>query len=162
MIRFIAVLALSFAGLSWAQNLKTTDPAPESAQRKRLASVTWDVSRGRLVWVVEKGTLEGDEFRVVSSSRYEVSPREAVMEFEKEKRGFAPAEAVALGHLLDILSVYCAESVDWWEDGQGVKLGPNGEEPKREKVHQHQKDRRQTSPGEIAAGLRLAVARTLQ
>jgi hypothetical protein len=161
MFRAMAVLALSFAGLSCAQDQKTSDKVPESAQIKRLASVTWDLSRQRLVWVVEKGTLDGDEFQVARSERYEISPGEAVMEFENEKRGFSEGEAVSLGRLLDILSLYCAESVDWWEQGLGTKTGPKTEEPKGEKVQRKPK-RHEPGPDEMVAGLRRAIARTLQ
>ena len=150
MFRLIAVLAVCFAGLSCAQDLKTTDPAPETAQRKRLVSVTWDLSRHRLVWVVEKGTLDGDRFRVVSSDKYEISPEEAVMEFRNEKRGFAEDEALGLSQLLNLLSVYCAESVEWWEDGQGVKAEPKGEKVRKQ-------DRREPRPDEMVARLNLVV-----
>ena len=37
-----------------------------------------------------------------------------------EERGFDGDEAVSLHHLLDVLSLYCAESVVWWDEGQGA------------------------------------------
>jgi len=36
-----------------------------------------------------------------------------------EERGFDGQEAVSLHRLLDTLSLYCAESVVWWDEGQG-------------------------------------------
>ena len=39
---------------------------------------------------------------------------------EDEERGFDGDEAVSLHHLLDVLSLYCAESVVWWDEGQGT------------------------------------------
>ena len=160
MFRTIAVMAVTFAGLSCAQDLKATDKAPDTTQRKRLASVTWDLSRHRLVWVVERGTVDGEEFKAATSERYEISPEEALMEFKNEKRGLEADEAVYLSRLLDILSIYCAESVDWWEQGQGTKPG-GGEAPKRDKV-QRKQPRHKPGPDEVVAGLRAAVVRTLQ
>ena len=42
----------------------------------------------------------------------------------EEQRGFGEQEAVALHKLLDTLSLYCAESVVWWDRGQGRPLQP--------------------------------------
>ena len=60
------------------------------------------------------------------------------MTFAEEKRGFTEEEAASLHKLLDTLSLYCAESTVWWDQGKGVKLDKNKKEkkeaPKRETV----------------------------
>lgn len=79
-------------------------------EKRRLESVTWDLKSHKLTWVVKTGEV---------TEKYEIEPDTAVMAVKDEKRGFTKKEAEALHRLLDVLSVYCAESVDWWERGEG-------------------------------------------
>jgi hypothetical protein len=156
MVKTIAVLFLSFAGLTCAQERKITNEPQPQAMRKRLKSVTWDLSSHKLLWVVETGKLEGREFVPLSSDHYEISPDEAQMKFADETRGFSEAEAASLHKLLDTLAIYCAESVVWWDDGQGDKVDQKDKEettPKRETVHYK-------VPWD-SPGMRWAIARTL-
>ena len=111
-------------------------PAPET---KRLSSVNWDLKSHKLVWVVQNGTVVNGEFRTTSSDTYEISPDKAVMAYADEKRGFTAEEAAVLHKLLDTLSLYCAESVVWWDRGQGVKLDPKSDE-KKKKEEQPKRD----------------------
>ncbi|HEY2015549.1 MAG TPA: hypothetical protein VGH38_18720 [Bryobacteraceae bacterium] len=92
-------------------------PQPESNQQevKKLGSVTWNLEAHKLVWVVQKGTVVNGEFTPTSEQQYEISPDEAMMAAAGETRGLDEQEAVSLHRLLDILSVYCAESVAWWD-----------------------------------------------
>jgi hypothetical protein len=103
------------------QKQSSTDGRDEH-QVKKLGSVTWDLKSHRLVWTVQSGNLVNGKFVSVSEQQYAVSPDEAVMSFMDEKRGFAEAEANSLQHLLDILTVYCAESVVWWDQGEGTPV----------------------------------------
>jgi hypothetical protein len=163
MLKAIAVLLVSFAGLSYAQERKITgDPQPP-ATRKRLQSVTWDLKQHKLVWVVESGRLEGRDFVPTGTSRYEISPDEAQMQFAAETREFSQEEAVSLHRLLDTLSVYCAESVMWWDQGQGQKVDPaHPEKPKSEEVDKKHEEKPKPNPADQVAGLRWAVARSLR
>jgi hypothetical protein len=151
MLKTVAVLFLSFAGLCCAQDRKITDDPPTQAARKRLKSVTWDLASHKLLWVVETGKLEGREFVPTRADSYEISPDEAQMRFAQETRGFSPMEASSLHKLLDTLSIYCAESVVWWDEGQGEKK--HGDERKSETVS--------NKPIPDSPALRLAIARTL-
>jgi len=108
------ILMLSCASLSLAQD---TQPNPQPVVVKRLASVTWDLSTHKLVWVVQKGTKVDGAFVPFSSKRYEVSPEEAYMASRDEKRGLGEEEAGSLTDLVNLLSLYCAQSTDWWEQG---------------------------------------------
>ncbi len=103
-------MLLVCAALGCAQDTKPTE-------LKRLSAVTWDLSTHKLVWTVEKGTVVDGEFVPVSKVKYEVSPDQAFMAFEGEKRSLGEEEAASLDQLLNVLSVYCAESVVWWEHG---------------------------------------------
>lgn len=113
-MRTALILTLSCATLLMAQ-----DPQPLSKPVvvKRLASVTWDLDAHKLVWVVQKGTKANGEFVALSSDRYEVSPEEASMAANGEKRGLGEEEAGSVTDLVNLLSLYCAESTDWWEQG---------------------------------------------
>jgi hypothetical protein len=63
------------------------------------------------------------------------------MQFEAERRGFTEQEAASLHKLLDTLSLYCAESVVWWDQGQGRKLreGETGKPPSKEQTPNRQR-----------------------
>lgn len=106
----VAVLLLS-AALGCAQDAKPTEV-------KRLSSVTWDLSTHKLVWTVEKGTVQDGEFVPATTVKYEVSPDESFMAFAGEQRALGTDEAESLHHLLNVLSLYCVQSVVWWEHGE--------------------------------------------
>jgi len=104
-----AVLLLSCAFLCCAQQ----DDSQQAV--KRLESVTWDLATHKLVWTVSKGSVVDGQFVPAAKMKYEVSPDEAFMAFAGEQKSFSLEEAVALHQLLDALSIYCAQSVVWWD-----------------------------------------------
>jgi len=119
------VLMFSFVAASFAADFKAS-PAKEpdirssTGEVKRLGSVTWDLDSHKLVWIVQKGAMVNGEFVPASEQKYEISPDKAAMMVAQEERGFDGDEAVSLHHLLDVLSLYCAESVVWWDEGEGT------------------------------------------
>jgi len=134
------ILMLSCASLSLAQDPK---PNPQPVIVKRLASVTWDLNTHKLVWVVQKGTEVDGEFVLLTSKRYEVSPEEAYMASKDEKRGLGDDEAGSVTDMVNLLSLYCAESTDWWEQGSPVD---ETAAPKSE--HKGAQPKTPASPGE--------------
>jgi hypothetical protein len=114
-----AIVVFSFAAIACAQDSKP-------AETRRLSSVTWNLESHKLVWVVQKGTQQDGKFLTSKEDSYEITPDEAVMSYLQEKRGFTEDEATSLHRLLDVLSLYCAESTAWWDGGQGVPLDLNG------------------------------------
>jgi hypothetical protein len=127
------VLALSLSAACFAADPKpvakepqTISPSGPTGEVKRLGSVTWDLDSHRLIWTVQKGSMVNGEFVPASEQRYSISPDKALMMVSDEERGFDGKEAVSLHRLLDTLSLYCAESVVWWDEGQGT---PNGNTP---------------------------------
>lgn len=140
------ILLVSVAALAVAQ-----DKAPETV--KRLESVTWDLTTHKLVWVVQTGTQLDGEFVPKSSARYEVSPDEASMTFADEKRALTEEESVSLHRLLDVLSLYCAQSTVWWDKGgtsvppeQKTTVTTKPDEGKPVKVDQPQTNPEQLQP----------------
>jgi hypothetical protein len=109
------ILIISCASLSLAQEAQ-----PEPVVVKRLASVTWDLNTHKLVWVVQAGTVVEGAFVPLASKRYEVSPEEAYMASKDEKRGLAEEDAGSVTDLLNLLSLYCVQSTDWWEHGSSA------------------------------------------
>ncbi|MBZ5725137.1 MAG: hypothetical protein LAP87_09090 [Acidobacteriia bacterium] len=108
------ILLLSLAVLAGA-----ADQKPQAAgEVKKLGSVTWNLDTQKLVWTVQKGTMVDGKFVAGSEERYEISPDHAVMASADEQRGLEEEEAAELQHLLDVLSLYCAQSVVWWDHGQ--------------------------------------------
>jgi hypothetical protein len=105
----------------------------QPGEMKKLESVTWDLKGKKLVWTVQNGTVTNGELKQTWVDRYEISPDMAEMAFDQERRGFSSREAAALQQLLNTLSVYCAESVVWWDQGKGEKVGPDGS-PQRERI----------------------------
>ncbi len=117
------VVALSLGALAFGQDRDRTMPKlpsdTENQPMKRLNSVTWNLETHKLVWVVQSGSQVDGKFVPSSTQKYEISPDDAVMAYSDEKRGFTEKEAESLSHLLDVLSLYCAESVVWWDQGMG-------------------------------------------
>ena len=156
-MRTLSVLFLTLAALSCAEDQRTAD-------KKRLQSVTWDLKAHRLTWVVQKGAEgKNGEFQAKTTEQYEIAPDEAVMMFSEEKRGFTKDEARALHRLLDTLSQYCAESVVWWDRGEGDRMDKDGGKSMRvdEDLHRDEPRRkeRRTSPKDEQP---LQIARVLE
>ena len=82
------VLLLSLAALACAQDRKSTEDNRSADEKKRLESVTWDLKNHKLIWVIQKGSMEKGEFKTASSEKYEITPDDAIMSFSDEKRGF--------------------------------------------------------------------------
>ena len=99
---------------------ETPRPAPKVV--KKLRSFTYDMKSHKLLWVVQTGSVVDGKFVSSSEQEYEVAPDEAVMTVSAERRGFSNAEAASLQNLLDVLTMYCAESVVWWDQGEGRPL----------------------------------------
>jgi hypothetical protein len=111
----IAVFFLFAATACWGADQKT--------DQKRLENVTWDLKHHKLIWTIQNGNVGKDgEFLQGKTETYEISPDDATMLVHDEKRGFTKEEASALHKLLDTLSLYCAESVVWWDRGEGERL----------------------------------------
>src|SRR5215469_4975561 len=88
---------------------------------KRIGSITWNAEAGKLEWVVQSGTMRDGNFVPSSEeTHYEITPEQAMMAFQGQQRGFTDQEAAWLQGLLHVLSVYCAESTVWWDQGLGV------------------------------------------
>jgi hypothetical protein len=101
---------------------------PQDTPAKRIASVNWNIQTGKLEWVVQSGVEHSGQF-VPSPSKeehYQISPEEAKMVFQGQQRGFTTQEADWLQGLLHVLTVYCAESTIWWEQGKGTPLDEHG------------------------------------
>jgi len=111
------------------QTQSVKEPPARSEEVKRLGSVTWDLDSHKLVWIIQKGEMQNGEFVSHGEQRYEISPDDAMMGVSEELRGFDTDEAATLHQLLDVLSLYCAESVVWWEEGKGTPA-PTSVRPK--------------------------------
>ena len=168
MMKIVLALFLSLAALAVAQD--AIAPDSEAIKAKRVASVTWDLQTHKLVWVVQNGVQHNGEFVPSSEERYEVSPQQGAMAFEGEQRGFAVQEAAWLQQLLNILTVYCAESVVWWNAGQGEPLdeGQPAAAPPFEKPHAKPVEHPDTAPHRVleqqpkkAPGAILLAARSM-
>jgi len=125
---------MSCAAVSCAEE-RREPPKPGAAgkvqaakgDKKRLESVTWDLTSHKLIWTVQTGEAGSDgEFVAKTTERYEIIPDKAMMAVKEEKRGFTEQEAASLHKLLDTLSLYCVESVVWWERGEGDPVDANG------------------------------------
>jgi hypothetical protein len=130
-MKFLSALLLSIAAVGYAADppaqpgqaaqppaSATQPPAVANAQSvKKMGAVTWDPEAHKLRWTVQSGTIVNGQFVRSSEDQYEISPDEATMGNSGEKRGLDSDEAEGLNQLLDILSLYCAESVMWWDQG---------------------------------------------
>ncbi len=130
-----------------AQTGKTSDSA--TGAKKRLQSVTWDPNSHKLIWVVQTGAPgTNGEFVAKGSERYEISPDDAIMAVKDQKRGFTDQEAASLHRLLDTLSLYCVESVVWWDRGEGDPIDGNGQRIHKKETPPEQRRRRKPEPSD--------------
>jgi hypothetical protein len=146
----LTLTAALFAADPQSQPAKDPDRSATTDVVQKLGSVTWDLKNHKLAWVVQKGAMVNGEFKPASEQRFEISPDEAVMAAAGEKRGFDETEASSLHQLLDVLSLYCAESVVWWNQGEGtpVEDGPKPatKEPEQKPVRVGQPDQQKPKP----------------
>jgi hypothetical protein len=128
-------IALTLSAIAFGQDadrMKPKTPSDADDQpMKRLNSVTWDLETHKLAWTVQSGAEVDGKFVPASTQQYEISPDDAIMAFSDERRGFTDKEAQSLSRLLDVLSLYCAESVVWWDQGQGDPVGTDGKPQRR-------------------------------
>jgi hypothetical protein len=126
-------LIFAFSALAFADGNKVGSTNDEGTPAKRIASVTWNTQEGKLEWVVQSGFIKNEDFVPSGEeTHYEISPEEAIMAFQGQQRGFTGQEANWLQGLLHVLTVYCAESTVWWDQGEGVPLDhgkPVGQPP---------------------------------
>ena len=125
LLSFVAAYAADQANQKAAKEPDMRMQSGKSGEVKRLGSVTWDLETHKLVWVVQKGSMVDGQFVAASEDKYTISPDKARMVFADEERFFDGQEAVSLHKLLDVLSLYCAESVVWWDQGQGTQSKPS-------------------------------------
>lgn len=156
----VVILVLSLVGIACAQEPKIQ---PNNSEKKRLDSVTWDLKSQKLIWVVARGTVANGNFTPTATDRYEISPDDATMTYGTEIRGFTEEEAASLHKLLNTLSLYCAESVVWWDKGEGEKIDKHSQgSADRQKVEQRNKKKNESKKDEMIAALTYQIARTLQ
>lgn len=153
------ILVISWAIMSTAagpepQASKPSAPELKGPQVKRLGSVTWDPRTHLLRWTVQNGATVNGEFVASGEERYEISPDDATMGVADKARGFSDQEAVSLHRLLDALSIYCAESVVWWDQGQGTPIDPNAKPARRSPLHpeRQQQQQRKSNPNPVRVG----------
>jgi hypothetical protein len=132
-----ALALLLFTSLGMAEEQKVVAPDSNTTAAKRIKTITWDIQNQKLVWVVEDGTSKNGQFTPSSEMRYEISPKDKAMTVQGQKREFTEDEAVWLQHVLNVITMYCAESVVWWLDGEGDtpdKGTPNKTSPPTDKA----------------------------
>jgi len=128
----LALLLLASLGIAEEQKEEQKVVAPDNGPTaaKRIKSITWDLQNQQLSWVVEDGTSKDGKFTAASETRYEISPKDRAMSVQGQKRAFTQDEAEWLQHVLNVITMYCAESVVWWLDGDKPDQGsPNKTSP---------------------------------
>ncbi len=128
-------LIFSLSTLAFTTLAEDNPATPDNGTpAKRIASVNWNTQSGKLEWAVQSGVMrDGDFVPSSEETHYEITPEQAMMAFQGQQRGFTGQEAEWLQGLLHVLTVYCAESTVWWEQGQGLPLDhdqkPTGQPP---------------------------------
>jgi hypothetical protein len=130
-MRTAVALIFAFSTLGAIGNLTAADGQADRLQQdtpaKRVSSINWNTQTGKLEWVVQSGVEHDGQFVPTSQEdHYEITPEQARMAAQGQQRGFTTEEAEWLGNVLHILTIYCAESTVWWEQGQGIPLDSHG------------------------------------
>ncbi len=133
------------AGLTFGADPKIKTE-PQSAELRRLESVTWDLKTHTLSWVVVKGTEENGEFVPKGSKSYQLTPDDATMGVAKEARSISEEEAAVLHRLLDTLSIYCARSVVWFESPADPTPPSDGSTPSLKPAPKKEDEELKTKP----------------
>jgi len=141
-MKLSSALLFSFAALAFAADQPARPVQPAGAQSpaqsavsapdplgaggggtsqliKKMGQLNYDPDTHTLRWKVQTGKMVNGQFVSSSEQQYEISPDDATMAFSNETREFDSDEAKGLQQLLDILSLYCAQSVAWWDEGMG-------------------------------------------
>ena len=168
-MKTVLAAILAFSTLGALSSLIAADGEADRLQQgtpaKRLAAVTWDPQAGKLEWVVQSGFERNGEFTPSpgQEAHYEITPEQARMAFQGQQRGFTQQEASWLQGLLHVLTVYCAESTVWWEQGQGTpqdKGSPVQQSPSDEDLSPHKVV--QPLPRKTPGAVQLVAIRAIQ
>jgi hypothetical protein len=101
----------------------TPKPAqPEAGQGvdvklRRLESLSWNPVTQEMTWVLSTGTLGAKGYTPTKQESYVIHMDQATMSVAGKDRHFDPAEADAVGKVMDLLCRYALESTIWWEHG---------------------------------------------
>jgi hypothetical protein len=146
------IFAFSTLGASYYLSAAdgNADRLQQDTPAKRISSINWNTQTGKLEWVVQSGVEHNGQFVPSSQEEhYAITPEQASMAFQGQQRGFTTQEADWLENLLHILTVYCAESTVWWEQGQGTPLDEHGKPLNNGKPPATPADSTDTAPHKI-------------
>lgn len=108
-------------------------PEAEPKEVRRLMHIRWDGVN--LYWRVAEGIHEeGQEFRALSVTEYNINMARSEMVVNGETRLFDPGEATVMVMVMQMIEQYTIVSTDWWEKGGGIPV-PDDKTPARKGPH---------------------------
>ena len=94
--------------------------SPKPASLRRVEMITLDPADCKLRWTVSRGEMRDGKFVASGKSdAYEIAFHEAEMTHSGVTRKFSEEEAANVHKVMQAVSRYTAESVDWFEQQQG-------------------------------------------
>jgi len=120
--RWIVIGLLGIAGGLMAQG-----PEPEGVKSgtgkapRRVESITWDPVGCKLRWTASRGDIEEGKYapKDLAAEQYEIDFHRAEMTYRGETHKFSEEEAERVHQGINGLTVYAAESVQWFEQQKG-------------------------------------------
>ncbi len=95
------------------------DSPKQQAPFRRVESITIDPQQCVLRWTVTRGELQNGEYAAKGKPEtYEIEFHKAEMTHDGATHKFSPQEAVRVHEVMQAISKYAAESVEWFETQQ--------------------------------------------
>ncbi len=119
--RTAAVLSLSVAVVAGGALIRVfaDSPKDQPPPYRRVESMTIDPQHCKLRWTVTRGELKNGAYAAKGKPEsYEIEFHKAEMTHEGVTQKFSPEEAVRVHEVMQAISHYAAESVEWFENQQ--------------------------------------------
>src|SRR5712692_1903158 len=120
--RAVLILSLSAAVVTGGALIRVfaDSPKQQPPPYRRVESITIDPQHCTLRWTVTRGELQNGAYEAKGKTEsYEIEFHKAEMTHEGVTRKFSPEEAVRVHEVMQAISHYAAESVEWFENQQG-------------------------------------------
>ena len=114
------LVALALSVVLGGELIRASAQAPKKPSFRRIESITIDPQQCKLRWTVSRGEARDGEYAPNGQTEtYEIAFHRAEMTHDGVTHKFSAEEAVRVHQVLQAISQYAAESVDWFEQQQG-------------------------------------------
>jgi hypothetical protein len=129
-MRTLLLTFVIFTGVIHAEDKTREDQPSTTGLIRRLESVSWDPIHQQLSWVMSVWDPQSSTSKPAKQELYSADLVGAEMKFEGEHRSFDETEAHNVRTLMQLISLYAAQSTVRWRNGESVsKPEPEQDSP---------------------------------